>query len=82
MFKQSQVYDPVGSRDPDSEMADWREDPTESVESRNKVISIHRKPGFYSTGLLVSVGLNAVLLMLIGWQYMRLKITLENCKAP
>ena len=82
MFEQKQVYEPVGSRDAESEMADWRENPTESVESRNKIISIHRKPGFYSTGLLVSVGLNAVLLMVIGWQYMRLKTTLENCKAP
>ena len=63
-------------------MADWREDPMESVESRNKVISLHRKPGFYSTGLLISVGLNAILLMAIGWQYMRLKVTLETCKAP
>lgn len=82
MFKQSQSYDPVGSRDPDSEMADWRDDPAESVESRNKVISLHRKPGFYSTGLLLSVGMNAILLMVIGWQYMRLKVTQDSCKAP
>ena len=82
MFKQSQSYDPIGSRDPDSELTDWREDPPESVESRNKIISLHRKPGFYSTGLLLSVGLNAILLMAIGWQYMRLKVIQENCKAP
>lgn len=82
MFKQAQTYDPVRSGDPEAEMANWPEDPMESVESRNKVISLHRKPGFYSTGLLISVGLNAILLMAIGWQYMRLKVTLENCKAP
>ena len=81
MFKQTQSYDPVGSRDPDSELADWRQDPPESVEGRNKIISLHRKPGFYSTGLLLSVGFNAILLMVIGWQYMRLKVIQENSKA-
>lgn len=84
MFKPAQSYSPLdaGDRDPDSELPDWRADPIESVESRNNVISLHRKPGFYSTGLLLSVGLNAILLMVIGWQYMRLKAVTQSCKAP
>ena len=84
MFKPAQSYTPLESGDAgfDSELPDWRnDDPLESVETRNKVISLHRKPGFYSTGLLISVGLNAILLMVIGWQYMRLKVVKENCKA-
>ena len=77
MSKQHQAYEPVGSRDPEAELEDWRQEPVASVESRNKTIALHRKPGFYSTGLLVSIGLNAILLMVIGWQYMRLKMSVS-----
>lgn len=72
MFKQGQTYEPVGAEESHAELADWREDPNSSVESRNKPISIHRRPGFYKKGLLGSIAINAILLMVCGWMYLKL----------
>ena len=65
-------YTPVSS-DSLAELDDWQEDPEASVETRNRPINLHRRPGFYSKSLLVSVGLNAILLMVMAFQYMRLR---------
>lgn len=72
MFKQGQTYQPVGTDELQAELADWREDPDSTVESRNKAISIHRRPGFYKKGLLGSIAINAMLLMVCGWIYFKL----------
>ena len=72
MFKQNQSYGPVGADESQAELADWHEDPEQSVESRNHWISIHRRPGFYKKGLLGSIAMNAVLLMVCGWMYLKL----------
>ena len=76
MFKypQNQSYHPVDAEDPHAELASWREDPEESVESRNAQVNIHRRPGFYKKGLLGSIALNAVLLMVLAWLYMKLTV--------
>ena len=71
MFNSKPTYTPV-SPESHAELADWQEDPQESIESRNRTIGIHHRPGFYSKSLLISVGLNAILLMVIGYQYFRL----------
>lgn len=75
MFKQSQVYEAVGADEPHAELEDWREDPDSSVESRNKPILIHRRPGFYKKGLLGSIAINAILLMACGWMYLKLTMS-------
>jgi len=72
MFKQNQSYEPIDADESHAELADWREDPGPSVESRNKQISIHRRPGFYKNGLLGSIALNAILLMACGLMYLKL----------
>ncbi|KAL9100696.1 MAG: hypothetical protein Q9163_003960 [Psora crenata] len=72
MFKSTSSYEPVNSPESHAELADWQ-DPEESVETRNRPIGIHHRPGFYSKALLVSVGLNAILLMVVGLQYLRLR---------
>ena len=72
MFKQSQSYEPVGAEESQAELAAWREDPDTSIESRNHQISIHRRPGFYKKGLLASIAINAMLLMVCGWMYLKL----------
>ena len=64
-------YDPLSS-DTQAELSSWREDPEESIESRNKQINIHRRPGFYKKGLLGSIALNALLMMAVTWMYMRM----------
>ena len=74
MFKQLQSYEPVGTDEPPAELGNWRDDQASSVESRNKQISIHRRPGFYKKGLLGSIALNAILLMACAWIYMKLKM--------
>ena len=74
MFNQNQAYKPVGADETHAELDDWRGEPGESVESRNKQISIHRRPGFYKKGLLGSIALNAILLMACAWLYMKLKM--------
>jgi len=57
-----------------SELDTWHEDPEQSsIEERNHRISIHRRPGFYSKSLLLSVGLNAMLLMLVAWLWLGLR---------
>lgn len=71
MFKAAS-YTPVSGDEPHAELASWRTDPEESVESRNAQINIHRRPGFYKKGLLGSIALNAVLLMVLAWMYMKL----------
>ena len=74
MFKQTHNYDPVGTEEAQAELDDWLEDPAPSVESRNKQISIHRRPGFYKKGLVGSVAMNALLLMVCGWLYLKLNV--------
>jgi hypothetical protein len=71
MFKNSS-YTPVDSGEPHAELSSWREDPEESIESRNAQINIHRRPGFYKKGLLGSIAINAILLMVLAWMYMKL----------
>ena len=75
MFKQNQSYEPVGEEESQAELAGWREDPETSIESRNRTISIHRRPGFYKKGLLGSIAMNAILLMVCGWLYMKLTMS-------
>ena len=75
MFKQKQSYEPVGEEESQAELAGWREDPETSIESRNRTISIHRRPGFYKKGLLGSIAMNAILLMVCGWMYMKLTMS-------
>lgn len=72
MFNSKPSYTPVDSSS-NAELETWREDPEESVESRNHRISIHRRPGFYSKSLLLSVALNAILLMTVGYIYLQLQ---------
>lgn len=74
MFKSSHSYESVAADDSQAEMANWRVDPNESVESRNNQISIHHRPGFYKKGLLGSIAMNAILLMVCAWMYMKLSM--------
>ena len=74
MFKQGQKYQPVGGTESDAELADWAEYGRQSVENRNKQISIHRRPGFYKKGLLGSIAFNAILLMVCAWLYVKLSM--------
>lgn len=78
MSKQSQSYDPVGFDELHAELDDWQEEPVESVESRNHQISIHRRPGFYKKGLLGSIALNAILLIVCGWLYLKLTMYVSS----
>lgn len=81
MYKQAQSYEPVGVDDSHAELTAWRENPMESVESRNKQISLHRRPGFYKKGLLGSIAANAILLMVCGWLYMKLAMSVFSSPA-
>lgn len=74
MFKPTQTYDRLAAADSQAELDDWHEEPIESVESRSRQVNLHRRPGFYKKGLLGSVAVNAVLLMLCGWLYLKLKV--------
>ena len=74
MFNKSQTYEQLAMDDSHNESTNWRQDPDQSVESRNKQISIHRRPGFYKKGLLGSILINAILLMLCAWMYMKLEL--------
>jgi len=49
----------------------YYEEEQPSVETRNRAINLHHRPGFYSKALLGSVGLNAVLLMACAWLSLR-----------
>ena len=72
MFSSKPSYTPVDSSSI-AELDSWREDPEESIDSRNHRISIHRRPGFYSKSILLSVALNAILLMAVGYLYLQLQ---------
>ena len=74
MFKPSQTYDRVAAAEAQAELDDWHEEPIESVESRSRQVNIHRRPGFYKKALLGSVAVNAVLLMVCAWLYLKLKL--------
>lgn len=81
MFKPMQTYNQVAAEESQAELDDWHEEPIESVESRNRQVNLHRRPGFYKKGLLGSVTLNAVLLMVCGWLYLKLRVARIAC-AP
>ena len=72
MFKPNQTYDQLAAAE--SELDEWHEEPIESVESRSRQVNLHRRPGFYKKGLLGSIAVNAVLLMVCGWIYLKLKM--------
>ena len=74
MFKPTQTYDQVAAAESQAELDDWHEEPIESVESRSHQVNLHRRPGFYKKALLASVAVNAVLLMVCGWMYMKLRV--------
>ena len=73
MFKPTQTYDRLAAAESQAELDDWHEEPIESVESRSRQVNLHRRPGFYKKGLLVSIAVNALLLMVCGWLYLRLR---------
>ena len=74
MFKPNPTYDRVAAAEAQAELDDWHEEPIESVESRSHQVNLHRRPGFYKKGLLASVAANAVLLMICGWLYLKLRV--------
>ena len=74
MFKPNNTYDPVAAAEAQAELDDWHEEPIESVESRSHQVNLHRRPGFYKKALLASVAANAVLLMICGWLYLKLRV--------
>lgn len=74
MFKPIQTYNQVAAAESQAELDEWHEEPIESVESRNHQVNIHRRPGFYKKGLLGSIAVNAVLLMVCGWLYLKLRV--------
>ena len=74
MFKPTQTYEQIAAAESLAELDDWHEEPIESVESRSNQVNIHRRPGFYKKGLLGSIAVNAVLLMVCGWLYMKLRV--------
>ena len=74
MFKPTQTYNELATADSLAELDDWHDEPVESVESRSHQVNLHRRPGFLKKGLLVSVAVNAVLLMVCGWLYLRLRV--------
>lgn len=74
MFKPTQTYDRVAAAESQAELDDWHEEPIESVESRSRQVNLHRRPGFFKKGLLGSVAVNAVLLMVCGWLYLKLRV--------
>ena len=43
------------------------------ISKSNKPITLHHKPGFYPKSLLLSVVLNAVFIIVVGYQYMEMK---------
>ncbi|KAL2054590.1 hypothetical protein ABVK25_004892 [Lepraria finkii] len=78
MFKPTQTYEPVGAEEPQAELAGWREDPDTTVEARNHQINIHRRPGFYKKGLLGSIAINAILMIVCAWMYMKLTMSVPK----
>lgn len=74
MFKPTQTYEQVAAAESQAELDDWHEEPIESVESRSRPVNIHRRPGFYKKGLLGSITMNAVLLVVCGWLYLKLRV--------
>ena len=74
MFKPTQTYDRVAAAESQAELDDWQEEPIETVESRSRQVNLHRRPGFFKKGLLGSVAVNAVLLMVCGWLYLKLRV--------
>ncbi|KAL2037890.1 hypothetical protein N7G274_009365 [Stereocaulon virgatum] len=81
MFKPSQPYEPVGAEDSHAELAAWREDPETTVEARNHQINIHRRPGFYKKGLLGSIAINAILMIVCAWMYMKLTMLVKSAAS-
>ena len=77
MFKPTQTYDRVAAAESQAELDDWHEEPIESVESRSRQVNLHRRPGFFKKGLLGSVAVNAVLLMVCGWLYLKLRVSVS-----
>lgn len=73
MLSSKPAYTPVNPSPSNAELDNWNQDPEASVETRNHLISIHRRPGFYSKSLLLSVALNAILLMSVGYFYLQLQ---------
>ena len=45
-----------------------------SVEARSRPVLLNRRPGFYRKALLASVVVNAILVMLVGWLWMRVRM--------
>ena len=78
MFKPTQTYEPVDAEEPQAELAGWREDPDTTVEARNHQINIHRRPGFYKKGLLGSIAINAILMIVCAWMYMKLTMSVPK----
>ena len=74
MFKPSQTYDRIAAAEAQAELDEWHEEPIESVESRNHQVNLHRRPGFYKKSLLGSIAVNAVLLMMCAWLFMKLRV--------
>lgn len=74
MFKPTQTYDQVAAAELQAELDEWHEEPIESVESRSHQVNLHRRPGFYKKALLGSITVNAVLLMVCGWLYLKLRV--------
>lgn len=74
MFKPSQTYEQVAAAESLAELDEWHEEPIESVESKSHQVNLHRRPGFFKKALLGSMAMNAVLLMLCGWLYLKLRV--------
>lgn len=74
MFKPTQTYDQVAAAELQAELDEWHEEPIESVESRSHQVNLHRRPGFYKKALLGSITVNALLLMVCGWLYLKLRV--------
>ena len=74
MSKPTQIYDQLAAAESQAELDDWHEEPIESVENRNYQVNLHRRPGFYKKGLMGSVAVNAVLLMVCAWLYLKLRV--------
>ena len=77
MFKRDQDYEVLdSSAQEEEELEDWGATAEEHSDAKYpKPILVQRRqqPGHKKTPFLLSVGLNAILMMIVGWQYLRLR---------